>query len=76
MCGEKTSKTQAECAIKGSPPHVRGKASGSDLATTSDRITPACAGQRSQRGTSVFGCEDHPRMCGEKVMLKTKYSRH
>ena len=31
-----------------------------------DRITPACAGKRVQRGTGVKPLWDHPRMCGEK----------
>ena len=31
-------------------------------------ITPACAGKRWEQRYQTFSPEDHPRMCGEKVL--------
>ena len=51
------------------PPHVRGK--GGDLSgrVSPDRITPACAGKRVLHVLLRLFRGDHPRMCGEKVLL-------
>ena len=51
----------------GSPPRVRGKVQYEKIEPTLRRITPACAGKRSGQSGKIFACEDHPRVCGEKV---------
>ena len=35
----------------------------------SSRITPAYAGKSLKRRMRQFGCQDHPRLCGEKRHL-------
>ena len=73
ICGEKTHSTQRARRLIGSPPHMRGKAHHVRIGHASLRITPAYAGK------SIFGRLfdvlgwDHPRICGEKRMLKTKF---
>ncbi len=51
----------------GSPPHMRGKAEQAALGALEAGITPAYAGKR--RAGCQYGaiCEDHPRICGEKL---------
>ena len=66
MCGEKSSFSSVTGSVKGSPPHVRGKAAFPGCPAGAGGITPACAGKRKRpdHGTTVQ--QDHPRMCGEK----------
>ena len=52
---------------EGSPPRVRGKVRVAADLCQPPRITPACAGKRSGQSGKIFACEDHPRVCGEKV---------
>ena len=76
MCGEKNIVRKASFDPQGSPPHVRGKGTVLSEMITSQRITPACAGKR------VFGCchaddgQDHPRMCGEKKVMRSGKDKH
>ena len=69
MCGEKSSGSSFAVAAAGSPPHVRGK----DGLTMSHlpplRITPACAGKSKPLQSSRVWKLDHPRMCGEKLLI-------
>ena len=39
------------------------------------RITPAYAGKRFRRRFSAGRCEDHPRLCGEKVNFDLVFRR-
>ena len=49
---------------------MRGKAAGSGISCPVSRITPAYAG-KSPEGVRYTGDpEDHPRLCGEKDLLK------
>ena len=67
-----TSGTQT--LLQGSPPHMRGKAIEVGQFCALGGITPAYAGKsriRAGRG-AAFG--DHPRVCGEKGMLRLKHS--
>ena len=50
----------------GSPPRVRGTASGKDIFSLPVRITPACAGNRLLRFGQCAAGRDHPRVCGEQ----------
>ena len=67
VCGEKAYSLVINGSEWGSPPRVRGKASGWPAVRSKPRITPACAGKRG-RGRRTFECLwDHPRVCGEKA---------
>ena len=83
MCGEKMMKAGSNCAMLGSPPRMRGKASGKSWDQRRAGITPAYAGKRrtiprritpayaGKRLYEPLGCitkRDHPRVCGEKSM--------
>ena len=57
----------------GSPPRVRGKAKGQVLAALAVGITPACAGKSICRRARRSAAWDHPRVCGEKIILR-KYA--
>ena len=69
MCGEKFCPGVATNSIKGSPPHVRGKANPGGSFIAGVGITPACAGKSSRPTAFCVRCRDHPRMCGEKSIV-------
>ena len=66
MCGEKSHRLSSVLTAPGSPPRVRGKASGSWKCFCAMGITPACAGKRTQYFPACSCIWDHPRVCGEK----------
>ena len=66
VCGEKCRAAKDFCAVRGSPPRVRGKVSGIASKIKSLRITPACAGKRMVDCRFEVTSGDHPRVCGEK----------
>ena len=66
MCGEKDAIPYDGTCLKGSPPHVRGKADFYKVIGIADRITPACAGKSCIYIRINALVKDHPRMCGEK----------
>ena len=49
----------------GSPPRVRGIVHLTEREIAAERITPACAGNRSPSGNPQTETLDHPRVCGE-----------
>ena len=53
MCGEKVLKVSPAEPLRGSPPHVRGKANPAISLICSRGITPACAG-KSEVNTPFF----------------------
>ena len=66
LCGEKRSFRAVVCKRTGSPPPMRGKATGRKSTESVNRITPAYAG-KSREPRQADTCEwDHPRLCGEK----------
>ena len=65
-CGEKEWKTGYCDVTSGSPPHMRGKDTGTMGYGSTERITPAHAGKRRLRTHEVQRGRDHPRTCGEK----------
>ena len=69
VCGEKFVADLKPMDQAGSPPRMRGK--GDDtIQTDSDRgITPAYAGKSTISDFLTTGTRDHPRVCGEKVLL-------
>ena len=70
MCGEKVFAYADNREAMGSPPHVRGKEPRFPHLLPDSRITPACAGKSHFRQIWKSGGRDHPRMCGEKWMVK------
>ena len=70
MCGDKYFFRHLKASLSGSPPHVRGQVIGCSWDCLKRRITPACAGTRGVVAL-LFVCDrDHPRMCGDKRMVK------
>ena len=53
----------------GSPPRMRGKAASRATLGQCHGITPAYAGKRTFVGFSDRQTEDHPRVCGEKLIM-------
>ena len=69
VCGEQAKHTRNTALLEGSPPRVRGTATGYQFLAIFERITPACAGNRPlRRKPSKFG-RDHPRVCGEQLVI-------
>ena len=68
VCGEKLDFLHLPHVQLGSPPRVRGKESGEEKTYYSNLITPACAGKRVFLDGSSTMDEDHPRVCGEKLV--------
>ena len=67
MCGEQITMDTWEKTKEGSPPRVRGTVrTGADHGER-ERITPACAGNRSSRRSVKNHRKDHPRVCGEQL---------
>ena len=69
VCGEKDPDSGSKASHVGSPPRVRGKVSHGTCCRFDFGITPACAGKRRALRELGVGCEDHPRVCGEKCFL-------
>ena len=49
---------------------MRGKASSPFISSAVIWITPACAGKSTGLSTDAEELKDHPRVCGEKVMMQ------
>ncbi len=54
---------------KGSPPHMRGKATAETVRDKCKGITPAYAGKSGINQFWYSRVEDHPRVCGEKLFM-------
>ena len=72
MCGEKMVCRWEIAVVSGSPPHVRGKGPLHLLRCRVKGITPAHAGKSKTFLGPADSCEDHPRMCGEKLAVENK----
>ena len=70
-CGEKHTINDNMKTVKGSPPHMRGKDSVMYGLQRVHGITPAHAGKRPVWPGSSAAHRDHPRTCGEKLILYT-----
>ena len=57
---------------------MRGKRFGWLVEHKDEGITPAYAGKNLKRRMRQFGCQDHPRLCGEKTkkIPKQRYFFH
>ena len=69
VCGEKYARNGILFTLRGSPPRVRGKVCMTTLWTSQNGITPACAGKRAPFQKMSTPGRDHPRVCGEKIVL-------
>ena len=74
LCGEKSACPHWRHRRQGSPPPMRGKAVDQCSHTRPTWITPAYAGKSRQILDTVYICQDHPRLCGEKEMKSSPIS--
>ena len=73
MCGEKSTGILVWLEVIGSPPRMRGKAARLCLFSFFLGIAPAYAGKRLASAVVPPSSEDHPRVCGEKLLLYSRY---
>ena len=69
VCGEKLASRISKPAQSGSPPRMRGKVQFDRDLSKNFRITPAYAGKRDIPWPADDWKRDHPRVCGEKLVL-------
>ena len=69
LCGEKYWSQSRARPMAGSPPPMRGKDNLCRKTVQRTRITPAYAGKRRTIQGVRDQIEDHPRLCGEKLLL-------
>ena len=67
-CGEKAVVNPKCQSATGSPPRARGKDRSHLSRSTSERITPACAGKSQATSPAAARLPDHPRVRGEKSL--------
>ena len=68
VCGEQAVTPETVKVWAGSPPRVRGTVVQTTLYKIEQRITPACAGNRSFQLWACTRYSDHPRVCGEQTV--------
>ena len=73
LCGEKVAETETIATEIGSPPPMRGKDMEHLIRMWLDRITPAYAGKRYFMQDHFVYLQDHPRLCGEKIVPVTPH---
>ena len=71
VCGENISAARRIANLQGSPPRMRGKPGIRCLCLLEGRITPAYAGKTESQNPITPAQKDHPRVCGENVLLNT-----
>ena len=69
MCGEHWRDYQRGVLATGSSPHVRGAPACAIASVRTSGIIPACAGSTSAAQQASTGYGDHPRMCGEHIVI-------
>ena len=77
VCGEKSVLCRCCCLALGSPPRMRGKVKSDACPRPRLGITPAYAGKSREELREIATEEDHPRVCGEKLLPRCcmPYSR-
>ena len=70
VCGEKRCIIHIFHHYIGSPPRMRGKDTSKNPTDKGARITPAYAGKSATAAARRLGYGDHPRVCGEKPLLR------
>ena len=76
MCGEKLEPGAGRLWPGGSPPRMRGKVTLQDVPCDSVGITPAYAGKSFLVNLAAQPRGDHPRMCGEKALVRVSMCTH
>ena len=74
LCGEKNNVLGDVREVSGSPPPMRGKVCIVRIYNRLVRITPAYAGKSFQAHSRPRRIQDHPRLCGEKIMFFLLFS--
>ena len=72
VCGEKVIFFASRRYLRGSPPRVRGKEWVLRHKSLHNGITPACAGKRRVGRRHTARGWDHPRVCGEKYVKRSR----
>ena len=72
VCGEKPSLLPPGAALMGSPPRMRGKVKSDICPRPRLGITPAYAGKSTVMQGFTKKYRDHPRVCGEKLLVCKK----
>ena len=75
VCGEKCPNCGRKMKQQGSPPRMRGKDGVNDSAQAVTGITPAYAGKRLLVLPDHISGQDHPRVCGEKMVSMIPHRR-
>ena len=70
LCGEKNGINAKLQLVQGSPPPMRGKETAANASLHCLRITPAYAGKSRQSLHIEKNIWDHPRLCGEKKVIR------
>ena len=69
VCGEKLLAMNSRAIFWGSPPRMRGKGYVGGMISGALGITPAYAGKSLFASACRAAAGDHPRVCGEKILL-------
>ena len=72
VCGEKLVERNNPNPVMGSPPRMRGKVAEQSKDVVQTGITPAYAGKSRHQHRPADEGRDHPRVCGEKSVVKMK----
>ena len=75
VCGEKFIRQVLQSFNPGSPPRVRGKVFHHHPGHRTVGITPACAGKSGLYTYEMPLTQDHPRVCGEKLIVTLRVIR-
>ena len=67
VCGKNFIMETTNKKYKGSPPRMREKLVFNISIVSLSRITPAYAGKTTIVASSLFCCQDHPRVCGKNL---------
>ena len=70
VCGEKGLFCRPPAHVMGSPPRMRGKVAHGVILCETPGITPAYAGKSHMGRHWHCGPQDHPRVCGEKKVMR------
>ena len=69
VCGEHIRRIGSPCSLQGSSPRMRGTLSGRRYLFSLPGIIPAYAGNTQLHGLLIGQIGDHPRVCGEHLLV-------
>ena len=70
MCGEQKERSASISPFEGSSPRVRGTAEHRSKGSNFQGIIPACAGNSCEAVFVAIYSGDHPRVCGEQLIVR------